>query len=350
MSRRALIVKLGAIGDVIMALPAVRALYDGGIQIDWVCGSAVFPLLECYSWLKLLPVNDRAILSGTAVERIMGLGNLWQMVAETPYELCATLYYDQRYRVLTLPVRAERKLMLSRASRENLLVPGRSYADEYARVLSGSEDGYNPSSLSPVRPDRLPSALPLPESTRRRVALVPAGASNMLRQQTLRRWPVENYVLVAKELLLRGWDVILMGGPDDVWVRPFFAELKITDCLGRLTLPQVITACDQCDAVISHDTGPLHLAGLSQTPLVGLFGPTDPSNFLPRREFVTGIWGGVNFACRPCYDGSNFAPCKHNGCMHQVTPELVVREMDSLLERKAQGLPSPPRIVFPEIP
>jgi heptosyltransferase II len=349
MAHRGLILKFGAIGDVIMALPAVRLLYDTGMHIDWVCGSAVGPLLDCYSWLNVVRVDDRALLNGTAGERARSLGRLWRRLGGIRYDLCANLYYDQRYKVLTLPVRAKKKIMLSRDFRENLLIPGRSYADEFARFLLGREDTYNATSLSPIRPDRLPQISPLPDRTRARVALVPAGASNMLRQQTLRRWPVENYVAVAKKILDSGAEVILLGGPDDIWVRPFFAALEVTDCLGALTLPQVVAACDQCDAVISHDTGPLHLAGLSHAAIVGIFGPTDPGSFLPRREFVTGIWGGVNFACRPCYDGRNFAPCRHNGCMHQVTPEMVLREMDRLLERKGRGLPAASRIVLPEL-
>ncbi len=347
--QRALILKLGAIGDVVMALPAVRLLYEAGMQIDWVCGRAVRPLLECYSWLHLMPCDDRAILVGTLAERVSSISALWRLIGWRRYDLCATLYYEPRYKLLTQPVRAGKKLMLSRGSRENLLISGRNHADEYARLLLQREDTCNAQSLSPVRPDRLPELSLLFETARTRIALVPAGASNMVHQQTLRRWPVENYVALAKILLAKGCEVILLGGPDDIWVRPYFEQMAVTDCLGSLSLPEVISACDRCDVVVSHDTGPLHLAGLSFAAIVGLFGPTDPGNFLPRREYVTGIWGGVNFACRPCYDGRTFAPCKHNGCMEQITPKLVLREVDSLLERKANGLPSPPRIVLPEI-
>lgn len=330
-----------------MALPAVRLLYEAGTEIDWVCGNAVRPLLDCYSWLNVVEVDDRSILTGEMLGRAKSITGLWWTVGRKRYDLCATLYYDERYEVLSLPVRAERKVRLSRSSREHMLIPGRSHADEYARVLLGREDGCNATSLAPVRPDRLPAVQPLFETGRKRVALVPAGASNMMRQQTLRRWPVENYVALAKALLARGWEVVLLGGPDDVWVRPHFEQIDVVDCLGALTLPQVILACDQCDVVISHDTGPLHLAGLSRAAIVGLFGPTDPGNFLPRRELVTGIWGGANFACRPCYDGRDFAPCQHNGCMYQITPELVLLELNGLLERKALGIPSPPRVVTP---
>jgi len=112
-------------------------------------------------------------------------------------------------------------------------------------------------------------------------------------------------------------------------------------------LPEVVSVCDASDAVVSHDTGPLHLAGLSESCLVGIFGPTDPSTFMPRRPSAVGIWGGQGFACRPCYDGRDFAPCKFNGCMHQVTPELVLRELDRLLSAKSHGVLDPGRIVFP---
>jgi heptosyltransferase-2 len=141
---------------------------------------------------------------------------------------------------------------------------------------------------------------------------------------------------------------VLLGGPEDAWVKPHFQELVVTDCIGTLSLPEVVSVCDSCDAIVSHDTGPLHLAGLSETPLVGIFGPTDPATRIPRRDFAVGIWGGQGFACRPCYDGVNFAPCQFNGCMRQVTPKMVLRELDQLLTVRMQGAPSPWRIVFPE--
>jgi heptosyltransferase-2 len=178
--------------------------------------------------------------------------------------------------------------------------------------------------------------------------VVPGGTRNVVGEQPLRRWPIENYVAVVRALRSRDWEIVLIGGPDDAWVVPHFHGLQVADYIGKLSLPAVVSACDDCDAVISHDTGPMHLAGVSRACLVAVFGPTDPSVFLPRRAFSVAIWGGQGFACRPCYDGRHFAPCTFNGCMHQVTPELVLRELDRLLAERDQGLPSPWRIVFPE--
>ncbi len=344
----ALILKFGQIGDVIMAIPAVKALHDQGYAIHWAAGRAAFPLLKCYSWIDVLPVDDKAILVGSTSDRLRGIADLWRKVIPRRFDLCATLYYDSRFRLLAAPVRSKRKLVLSRQSRENALLAGRHHVDEYARVLLGEEDGYRQSSRSPVRPDLLPpSPWSKPEGTRR-IGLFPGGTSNVLGQQTLRRWPIEAYVLLVKQLLERGWEIVLLGGPEDAWIGPHFEGLAVQDAIGSFTLPEVIVACDTCDAVITHDTGPLHLAGLSTTSIVGIFGPTDPATRVPRRPSVVGIWGGQGFACRPCYDGRDFAPCTFNGCMHQVTPALVLRELDQLLEERERGERKPWRVVCPE--
>jgi heptosyltransferase-2 len=210
------------------------------------------------------------------------------------------------------------------------------------------EDSCREQSCLPIRPDRLPPSLWKLKDASRRIAIVPGGTSNVLGQQVLRRWPVERYVALAGQLLDRGWEIVLLGGPEDAWVKPYFDQLMVTDCIGTLSLPEVVSACDACDAVVTHDTGPLHLAGLSDTCLVGVFGPTDPATRVPRRPFVVGIWGGQGFACRPCYDGRNFAPCQFNGCMHQITTELVLRELDKLLSDRSLGTSSPWRIVYPD--
>ena len=75
--QRALILKFGAIGDVIMALSAVHLLHEAGMQIDWVCGRGVRSLLECHTWLHLIPCDDRAILGGTATERAGSIFAPW---------------------------------------------------------------------------------------------------------------------------------------------------------------------------------------------------------------------------------------------------------------------------------
>ena len=338
-----------------MAIPAAHALHEQGFEIHWVCAEAVAPLLACYSWIHPMPINGKILLAGKLRDRVKSIAALWSLVIRTRYDFCATLYYDQRYRVLTLPVRAKQKLILSQKSRLTTLLVSRHPTEEYRRVLLQEEDGCRDLSSPPIQPDLLPSS-PLPiKSVPYRIALFPGGVNHLVREQAsgvasaqlLRRWPIERYVSLAQEFSLRGWEVVLLGGLEDGWVEAYFDGLAIINCLGTLSLPEVVSACNACDAVITHDTGPLHLAGLSTACLMGIFGPTDPSTRVPRRQYVVGVWGGQGFACRPCYDGRDFAPCKFNGCMHQVTSELVLSELDHLLSDRLRGISSRWRIVSP---
>jgi heptosyltransferase-2 len=336
-NKKALVVRLGAIGDVIMTIPAAYQLHQQGFEIEWICGKVVQPLLECYPWIRLIPVDEGAILKGTPWQRARSIASVWRRLSFRSYELCATLYYDRRYLALTLPIRTRRRIALSLDSRSTALITGRSYTEEFARMMLGIVDDCRIGSLGPLPPFKLPAAPLPPKSAERRIAIVPGGASNVGAQQTLKRWPVDSYVALAEELQRRQWEILLLGGADDKWVLPHFRHLNVTDCIGKLSIPEVISVCNTCDAVVSHDTGPMHLAGLSRACLVGIFGPTNPGSFLPRRPGVVGLWGGQGYACRPCYDGKSFAPCTDAGCMREVSPELVLEQLDHLIENQAIG-------------
>ena len=172
-----------------------------------------------------------------------------------------------------------------------------------------------------------------------RVVLVPAGARNLLRDDALRRWPIEHYVALAEQLLETGCEVVLAGGPDDRWASAYFGTLAtrarfpgFTDAIGTLSLTETLGLLDTAMVTVTHDTGPLHLAGITATDIVTIFGPTDPHGRLPQRAGCVAIWGGEGFACRPCYDGRDYAPCPHNGCMEQVvTPAPAPPAGPSLL-------------------
>ena len=344
---RVLIVKLGAIGDVIMAIPAVHELFRNGHEIDWICGKQVLPLLERYSWIRPIAVDEKLLFGGSAGQRCRQLFQVWSAVGGQRYELCATLYYDARYRILSLPVRARRRLLLSHTDRSRRLLPGRHHTDEYLRVLLGKNTGPETVRLAPVRPDSLPPGTLGRVDGRARVALVPGGARNLVRDDALRRWPIDSYLAVARALIRRDVSVALIGGPDDRWAADAFAGLDVTDMIGRLSLVETLAWLDASEVVVTHDTGPLHLAGLTRAGIVSIFGPTDPWGRLPQRAGTVAIWGGEGFACRPCYDGHGYAQCSDNLCVQQVTPDMVIAEVERLIENRRNGAEEPPRVVTP---
>ncbi len=345
---RALLVKFGAIGDVLMVIPAAYALHQSGFAIDWICGVQVLPILQLYPWIRPIVAEDRALLKGSFGERLRALAMLWRMLGGRRYTLCATLYYDARYRAITLPVRARRKLQLSLVDRTYRLLSGRHHTDEFARILLGSADGVEPTQPAPVPPPvgNLPPT-PLSRGDRQRIVLAPGGAQNMMANAILRRWPVEQYVALADALLAQGLEIVLIGGPDDDWVRPWFAALPVEDLIGRLSLTQTIALLNSGDVFVTHDTGPMHLGGVASIGIVALFGPTDPRSFAPRRPGTVALWGGEGFACRPCYDGRNFAACPSNDCMRQISTEMVLQEVMAMLKDRIRGYLAAPRILTP---
>lgn len=153
---------------------------------------------------------------------------------------------------------------------------------------------------------------------------------------------------MARLLRALDLDVVLAGGSDDRWASEAFLGMGVADQIGRLTIVETMALMEESDVVVTHDTGPLHLAGLTSVSIVALFGPTDPRGRLPQRAGTVAVWGGEGFACRPCYDGRNYADCRSNLCVQQITPEMIVEEVKALLEQRRAGQLLPPRVVSPQ--
>jgi len=327
-----LIIKLGAIGDVVMALPAVKLFKERtGGEIHWMCGQTVAPLLRQFPFIdQLVEVNDAALLSGSRLESLGEIARVWAKLAGRRYDTCAVLYYDWRYRLLVVPVRKKRLVTLSHSNRARRPLPNRYSGDEYARILLG-EDGLRPDRLGPVRLSGGLPAAPLPRAIPKRIALVPGGSRNALRDSPQRRWPLSYYAELSTALIARGYEVVLAGGPDDAWASQAFADLPVKDFIGRLGLVESIALFDSCDLVISHDTGPYHLATLSSAAILALFGPTNPAERVPNRPGLRVLWGGESLACRPCNDGRELALCSDNRCMKEISPRMVLAAAEEML-------------------
>lgn len=326
---RILVVHIAAIGDAAVASTIVERLRaeQPDARVTWVCGAVVEPLIRLYDGVtETIAVDQRALFHGGVVARTRAILALWSKLVTRRFDRAIVVHPDPRYRVLVLPLVGVPTSYLSRRTHGQMIpVPGRFLGDEYARLLGGTahvgpiERRYPMSDLRAKISHHRPSA-----SGRPRVALVPGGARNVLREDALRRWPVPHYAQVARALLDDGVEVVLVGSADDAWVRPEFAGLAITDRIGALALTETLALLRNVDLVISHDTGPMHLARLVRTPLLALFGPTIPTQVLSMDDSVTALWGGSHLACRPCFDGREFAACANNLCLSSIAPHDVV--------------------------
>ena len=93
-----------------------------------------------------------------------------------------------------------------------------------------------------------------------------------------KRWPVERYADVARTLLGRGFRVFVNAGPGEVGLADSIVQRTGGGATPLLcSLQQLIAVTRRVALVIAGDTGPLHLACALGRPVVGIYGPTDPS-------------------------------------------------------------------------
>lgn len=334
--RSVLIVKLAAIGDVVMALPMVTALraQDPDTRITWLCGKTAAPLVACVEGVdECIVVDDVAVLSGNKARKAQAVMAAWSALRGRRFDLAITAHSDLRYRMLAARVRVGERRWLGERGARPRLVPGRYFGDEYVRLVTGIDDG----TATPVAPPRVRAELdPVVAATlaslegRRLIALAPGGARNPARDNPLRRWPLESYATLARRLVADGDAVLLTGSDHDEWIRPAFAGIGVIDLVGATTLPGLAALYARCTALVTHDSGPLHVARLVDAPVVALFGPTAPATILREASRARTLWPGVSLPCAPCYDGQNFAACASNRCLQLITPEAVAASVDAL--------------------
>ncbi len=103
-----------------------------------------------------------------------------------------------------------------------------------------------------------------------------------------RRWHPDNFVAVAKEIMERfNAGIILLGGPADKSIAWYISNKiggDVTNLSGEIPLDELPFLIGRLDLLITNDSGPMHIAAATKTPLIALFGPEDPELFGPYTE------------------------------------------------------------------
>ncbi len=337
-----LIVRLAALGDLVMTstlLGRIRAERPQA-RVTWLCGARGAPLVRLFPGVdEVIVVDEQRLLRASPVRRAITMLGLWRELLRHRFTEVIIAHADRRFALIAVPCRGARVAMLSRnLSQLTNPIQGRYFGDEYARLLDPPEmvgpitTRYE---VADVRARVIDTSAHVPPPTARPlVVMVPGGARNVLRDAPMRRWPVERYALVARSLIDAGCDVSLVGDDGDRWTLDAFAGVGVHDLLGTLTLEETLAVLARASLVISHDTGPMHLARAVRAPMIALFGPTMPRQMLgaSRGDVVT-LWGGDQLPCRPCYNGRDFADCHNNLCMQEISAQLVIEHARRLLDR-----------------
>ncbi len=347
MGEKALLIRLGALGDTLHAAGVAGLLkaHDPDIEVDFLSAlglhdlfsmipsvSNVFELpfrkfpLSCHPWWRLLlpELNDRH------------------------YQLIYLMETNPRFLSLLERVKADRKIALEAVEKGQGLTAGVPNAIRYQRVLWHS--GLVPEKVhvprlvvgeaERKRADELIRSLALdPEAP-----LVGLHPGNSFRKRKiwkkwfyttdLRSWPEERWIRLILDLGEKQKDsqFILFGGREVDKINRRIAagvsqerpDIPLVNTAGMTDLPLAAALLKWFSLFISTDTGPIHMAAALKVPLIGLYGPTRFEETRPLFDGSPGVVLRKSFPCQPCYGTAGQKECQDNICMQAIEINDVV--------------------------
>jgi heptosyltransferase-1 len=279
--RSVLIVKPSSLGDIVHALPAVAALRETmpGAVFRWLANREWTPLLEGAPVVdEVIPFPRRDFRGSGLLLRFPGWLRGWRRLPREEPELVVDLQGLLRSGIV------------SRARGANW-VAGMSDSREGARFFHDQRVAVDPGAHAVDRclavaralgaPTPAPGAVEFPLPAGRRPAGWPAGA-RVVALHPFSRGRGKALSADALGALIRalgGAPVVLLGvNPDPL---PFALPPTVTDLTGRTTLGELIWCLREAAAVISVDSGPMHLAAAVNPRALGIHTWSDPRQVGP---------------------------------------------------------------------
>jgi heptosyltransferase-2 len=138
-----------------------------------------------------------------------------------------------------------------------------------------------------------------------------------------KRWPEQHYADVARQAIAKGWQVYLFGSAKDQPVTATINELAggaCRDFAGQTSLTEALDLMSLCNAVVSNDSGLMHVAAALDIKTIAIYGSSDP-NFTPplhpKAEVIS-----LGLACSPCFKRE--CPLGHLDCLNKILPDEVL--------------------------
>ncbi len=148
-----------------------------------------------------------------------------------------------------------------------------------------------------------------------------------------KRWPEHHYAEVAKQKLQDGWQVWLFGsekdrpGNDEIAnLLPVSDHQHVHNLAGKTSLADAIDLLSCADAVVSNDSGLMHIAAALGRNLVVVYGSTSPGFTPPLNDNNRVLQLGLE--CSPCFKRE--CPLGHLNCLNQLEPHQVLTALTEL--------------------
>lgn len=322
--RRLLVVKLSSLGDLFHPLPSVRILKETlGVGIDWVTQNGYVGVVSCFSDVDRVIAFPR---TGT-FRRLPGF--LADLRRER-YDYILDFQGLLKSGMVTRAARGGRRIGPS-FNREGATFFYHAVAGELDKERHAVDEAMDilrfldlPVPDAPVFPVDFPPYEVTGGGPR--VALAPCS------RWPTKNWPVESFAAAGRIIRENaGASLYLVGGPEDSEVCELLAK-RLPDAhnlCGKTSLPQLGGLLGAMDLAVTVDTGPMHIAAAAGTPVLAVFGATDPSR--------TGPYGPHHRVLMA--DGPDCSPCfsrschRHDlACLQGISPDHVAETALQMLE------------------
>jgi lipopolysaccharide heptosyltransferase I len=347
MGRKFLVIRLSAIGDVVRTLPAVKGLRERcpDAYIAWLVEEKSSDILLDSPYLDRVIVFPRRELVGRAGSRASPAaraGSLRKFIRELRAERFDTvLDFHGIFKsglLARLSGGKERIGFARRYTKEfnwlfvnRAVVPPGHGINRYERNVSLVE------SLG-AAPSNLDVTITVPEEVKSGVeeflgqfdGSKPLVAIHPATSRPFKHWEPHNYARVADRLLMDGIaHVLVTYGPGEEEVaRQVVAQMPsgTAPIMKAGSLRGYAWLIEQADVYFGSDTGPMHVASTMGTPVVAMFGPTDPAVNSPYRQPHHVLYKGL--PCSPCSERR----CSRNlECMASITVEEAYNAIAGML-------------------
>ncbi|HEY0777092.1 MAG TPA: glycosyltransferase family 9 protein [Gemmatirosa sp.] len=347
---RLLLIHPGALGDLVQARDAFARIRTANPQADLaiLTATSAADLARSFGLFDTVMLfDDRAAYHGGPVLRARALAAALLAARRFAPTRAGVFKAATVYAALARATGARVRVGLTRGAGARFLtepiplLPGEHWADRYD-AIAAARGGNAARDASAWRLEPLPEPLDRAVAAMRStadvlVALAPGGARSVKGELGQKRWPRANYAELARRLLAEYGDVgfLLLGAPSDRAdtdaVRAAVPNACVLDLTGQTSLVEARAVIAHADLFVGNDSSLLHLAATTRTPIVTIFGPTDPRAMAPRGAHVRWLWaprGGV-----PCHDEITgvLGPCDGTCCIERVTPDEVLHAARELL-------------------
>ncbi len=356
--KRILVLRLERIGDLLMTLPALadlRALAPGA-DIDLVVGSwnadlarAIDPVSRVMSldasWLAR-EVEGRGIFSLVAAAR------QWR---GCHYDLAINFEPDIRGNLMLASSGAQWRAGYRSGGGGPLLDVAVDF-DTNAHTSDNARNLVAAIFESPV-PAEQPPTLVVPSEAHENASrmLIDAGQPligvHVSGGRAIKQWPIDRFAEVARRLVEHSGATIVLSGAagDRAMVQTVKSGLpgqNVIDVAGHVDLLTLAGLIERLDLLVTGDTGPMHLAVAVGTPVVAVFGPSDPARYGPRGRLDQVV--RIDLPCSPC-NRIRLPPARCVGhtpdCLELVTVNNVFRAAASVLDQVGRSRNLPVRLL-----